>query len=119
MVDQVTQGLAAGVALDVDLGPHGGEPERLWREVAYPPYRRNVDIPFELEFDFVQRDAAGHGIGVDADRETRAQSGQEGFCRVGRGVVPEQGRGLIDHVRWQRSGCSSSAGNALPGRSDI
>jgi len=53
MVDQVTQGLAAGVALDVDLGPHGGEPNGLGREVPYSPYRRNVDLPFQIEFDFV------------------------------------------------------------------
>ena len=90
MGDQVTQGRAAGVALDVNFGPHSGEPERLWREVAYPPYRRNVDISFEFEFDFVQRDAAGHGIGVDADRETRAQSGQEGS--VGLGAVSSPSR---------------------------
>ena len=90
MGDQVTQGRAAGVALDVDLGPHGGEPERLGREVAYPPYRRNVDIPFEFEFDFGKRDAAGHGIRMDADGETRAQRGQQCFRRVRRGVVSEK-----------------------------
>ena len=90
MGDQVTQGLAAGVALDVDLGPHGGEPERLWREITYPPYRSNVDISFEFEFDFVQRNAAGYGIGVNANGETRAQSGQEGS--VGLGAVSSPSR---------------------------
>ena len=43
-----------------------------------------------------------YGIRVDADGETRAQSGQECLRRVGCGVVPEQGRGLIDDVRRQR-----------------
>src|SRR5688500_9777986 len=102
MGDQVTQGLGAGVALDMDLCPHGGEPEWLGREVAYPPYRRNVDIPFEFEFDFIKREAAGNGICVDADGETRAQSGQKCFRRVRRGVVPEKGMRLIDDVRRKR-----------------
>src|SRR5712664_4091758 len=102
MGDQVTQGLGAGVALEVDLCPHGSEPERLGREVAYPPYRSNVDIPFEFEFDFVKRDAAGNGIRVDTDGETRAQSGQECFRSVRGGVAPEKGRGLIDDVRRKR-----------------
>src|SRR6266481_209623 len=55
------------LAFHVDLDPHVGEADRLLADVAGAPYRRDVEIAFELELELVDDPAAMNRVGVQAD----------------------------------------------------
>src|SRR5678815_4291819 len=98
MGHELVQRRAVGVAVEMDLRADGGEPERLGREITDSPYRRDVDIAFELEFELVELDASSHGIGVNPNGKARPEGGEQRLGRVGCGVVPEEARRFIDDV---------------------
>src|ERR1700759_1089096 len=52
------------LALHVDLDPDVGEADRLLADVAGAPYRRDVEVAFELKLELVDDPAAMHRVGM-------------------------------------------------------
>ena len=86
------------VAFHVDFHAHVGEADRLLAEIAGAPDAGDVEVALEREFEFAHSPAAMHGVGVQADSEAGAEGGERGFGRIGRCVVAEQARRLVDDV---------------------
>jgi hypothetical protein len=94
-------GLRNAVAFHVDLHPHIGEADRLFAGVAGAPYRGDVEVALEFEFELLHLPAAMHGIGVQADRQARAERCERSFGRIWRRVVAQQPRRLIDDIWFE------------------
>ncbi len=86
------------------------KPTGLSDVVAGAPDRGDVEVAFELELELVDDPAAMHGIGVQTDREARAQRGERGFRRIGRGVVAQKGPAARRRCRAANCGCSWRGG---------
>jgi len=89
---------ARGRSASNDTWRDVGEADGLFRQVAGAPHGGDVEIAFQLDLKLEHRDAARHGVGVNADREAGAERGKRSLGRVRRGVVAEQTRRFIDHV---------------------
>src|SRR5207244_3108813 len=86
------------VSLETHLGAHVGEADGFFRQIAGAPNPGDVEITLELDFELENGDPARDRVGVDADRKARAEGGERGLRRVGRGVIAEQAWRLVDHV---------------------
>src|SRR3984957_14345621 len=101
VAQRIDLALRNALAFHVDLDANVREADRLLADVAGAPDGGDVEIALEFQFELVDGPTAMHGIGVKANGEAGTQCRKRGLGGIGRGVVTEKARRVVDDV-WRK-----------------
>src|SRR5258708_27213911 len=82
---RIDVGLRNAIALHIDLDPQVGEADGFFADVAGAPHCRDVEVALELKLELVDDPSAMHRVGVEPNREARAQRSERGLRGIGGG----------------------------------
>src|SRR5690606_12754376 len=86
MLDQCIDLLGGDAfAFHVHLDANVGKADRLLADITGSPDSRDIEVPLKFEFELVDGPAAMHRVGVKANGEAGAESGQRSLRGIGRG----------------------------------